>query len=31
MRMDMTVMLDALGGQGSALFEDMAAEDTYLP
>ena len=31
MRMDMTLMLDALGGQGTAIFEDMAVEDTYLP
>ena len=31
LRKDMMIMLDALGGQGTAHFEDMPVEDTYLP
>jgi manganese/iron transport system substrate-binding protein len=31
LRKDMMVMLDALGGRGTALFEDMPVADTYLP
>ena len=31
MRKDMKVMLDALGGQGTAIFEDMAVGDTWRP
>jgi ABC-type Zn uptake system ZnuABC Zn-binding protein ZnuA len=31
LRMDMIVMLDALGGQGTATFEDMPVVDTYRP
>jgi manganese/iron transport system substrate-binding protein len=31
LRKDMMVMLDALGGQGTAWFEDMPVGDTYLP
>jgi ABC-type Zn uptake system ZnuABC Zn-binding protein ZnuA len=31
LRKDMMIMLDALGGQGTAIFEDMPVEDTYLP
>jgi ABC-type Zn uptake system ZnuABC Zn-binding protein ZnuA len=31
MRNDMIIMLDALGGQGTAVFEDMPVVDTYLP
>jgi ABC-type Zn uptake system ZnuABC Zn-binding protein ZnuA len=30
MRMDMIVMLDALGGQGTPIFWDMPVADTYL-
>jgi manganese/iron transport system substrate-binding protein len=29
LRKDMIVMLDALGGQGTEIFEDMPVEDTY--
>jgi manganese/iron transport system substrate-binding protein len=28
---NMTIMMDALGGQGTAIFEDMPVEDTWLP
>jgi manganese/iron transport system substrate-binding protein len=28
---DMTIMMDALGGQGTAIFADMPVEDTWLP
>ena len=28
---NMTIMMDALGGQGTASFEDMPVEDTWLP
>lgn len=31
MRRDMMIMLDALGGEGTAHFEDMPVEDTWLP
>jgi manganese/iron transport system substrate-binding protein len=31
LRNDMMLMLDALGGQGTAHLEDMPVEDTYLP
>ena len=31
LRKDMMIMLDALGGQGTAIFEDMPVEDTYQP
>jgi ABC-type Zn uptake system ZnuABC Zn-binding protein ZnuA len=31
LRNDMMIMLDALGGQGTAVFEDMPVADTYLP
>jgi manganese/iron transport system substrate-binding protein len=31
LRKDMMIMLDALGGEGTAHFEDMAVEDTYQP
>ncbi len=31
LRKDMIIMMDALGGQGTAIFEDMPVEDTWLP
>ena len=31
LRKDMTIMMDALGGQGTAIFADMPVEDTWLP
>jgi len=31
LRKDMMIMMDALGGQGTAIFEDMPVADTWLP
>jgi hypothetical protein len=31
LRNDMIIMLDALGGQGTAIFDDMPVVDTYQP